>query len=517
MFLAEGKHSLWESEGAMRGEIVIVIDCGSTNIRTIAIDKEGRIAAQASRPNGPYLQTDGKPGWLVWDLEEIWQKAAETSREVTSRIRPGNIVAAIVTTWGADGAPVKRDGALTYPPICWQCPRTEEVAKSVVKEISAWEIFQITGYQIISFNTLLRMIWLRRNAPKALDDAHTWLMMPGLIAHELTGKFHIDPTSASTMMAMELEKRDWSDSMLELAGLDSGFFPEWHEPGQMIGEITEKAEKKCGVPSGTPVVTGGHDTQFALVGSGAKPDEAILSSGTWEILSVRTDSFKPNRIGFEGGLIIEADVQEGMWNPQLLMIGSAVLEWVRDKFFHELDSHEYDTMIKEAEETTPGANMVTFIPSLVRQSGPIRKYGAMGTILGLTLQTQRGHIYRAALEGLCFQLREALRILTEAAEFGASGIRIVGGGSKNDLWNQIRADITGLPVVVTAQKEATALGAAMTALVGVGEYSSLEEAGRCIFAEGGSFKPGANERLYEHFSERFVSALLGLKDYYGKS
>lgn len=106
--------------------------------------------------------------------------------------------------------------------------------------------------------------------------------------------------------------------------------------------------------------------------------------------------------------------------------------------------------------------------------------------------------------------------MTEATEFGAKGIRIVGGGSKNDLWNQIRADVTGLPVAVTAQKEATALGAAMTALVGVGEYSSLEEAGRRIFAEGGSFKAGANERLYEHFSERFVRALLSLGDYYGK-
>lgn len=517
MFLAQGKHSPWESEGAMREEIVAVIDCGSTNIRTIAVDKEGRIAAQASRPNRPYPQTDGKPGWLVWDLEEIWQKVAETSREVTSRIGPGNFVAVVVTTWGADGAPVKRDGALTYPPICWQCPRTEEVAKDIVKEMSAWEIFQITGYQIISFNTLLRMIWLRRNAPQALREAHTWLMMPGLIAHKLTGKFHIDPTSASTMMAMDLGKRDWSNSMLELAGLDSGFFTEWYEPGQMVGDITEKAEKKCGIPSGTSVVAGGHDTQFALAGSGAKSDENILSSGTWEILSVRTDSFKPNRIGFEEGLIIEADVQRGMWNPQLLMIGSAVLEWVREKFFPELGSHEYDTMIKEAEEMMPGADGVIFIPSLVRESGPIRKYGAMGTILGLTLQTQRGHIYRAALEGLSFQLRQALRILTEATKFGASGIRVVGGGSKNDLWNQIRADVTRLPVVVTPQKEATALGVAITALVGIGEYSSPEEAGRRIFAEGGTFKPGADKTIYKHISQRFMRALLSLKDYYGKS
>ena len=498
----------------MPGELVLVIDCGSTNIRAIAIDLDGRIIAQASRPNRPYPQTSGTPDWLVWDLEEIWQKIAGTSREVTSSVGPETIGAVIATTWGADGAPVKLDGTLTYPPISWQCPRTREAAKDVVKEISAWEIFQITGYQVISFNTLLKMIWLRKNASKTLDEADTWLMMPGLIVYKLTGKFHIDPTSASTMMAMDLKKRDWSDSLLELAVLDSSFFPEWYEPGQIVGQITENAEKKCAIPSGTPVIVGGHDTQFALVGSGTKPDEAILSSGTWEILSLRTSSFNPNRIGFEEGLIIEADVQPGMWNPQLLMIGSAVLEWVREKFFPELKSQRYDIMIKEAEETPPGADNITFIPSLVRESGPIRKYGTMGTILGLTLHTSRGHVYRAALEGLSFQLREALRILTEATEFHAKGIRVVGGGSKNALWNQIRADAAGLPIMVTAQKEATALGAAITAFVGVGQYNSLAEAGRHIFSEGGRFEPSTDRSFYENVSRRYMKALLSLKDFY---
>jgi len=500
----------------MSGTLVLVIDCGSTNIRAIAIDPYGKIIAQANRPNQSYPQTNGKPGWLIWNLEEIWQKISEASREVTYTTGPENIGAVIVTTWGSDGAPVKRDGTPTYPPISWQCPRTRKIAKNIVKEISAWRIFQITGYQVISFNTLLKMIWLRRNAPEALNEAYTWLMMPGLIVHRLTGQFHIDPTSASTMMAMNLKMRDWADSLLELANLDSSFFPEWYEPCQIVGHVTEEAEKKCGIPSETPVVVGGHDTQFAMLGSGAKPDDAILSSGTWEILSVRIGSFKPNQIGFEEGLIIEADVQPNLWNPQLLMIGSAVLEWVRELFFPELKGQDYDAMIKEAEKTPPGAGDVTFIPSLFRESGPARKYGALGTILGLTLQTSRDHIYRAALEGLSFQLREALRILTEAAGFHVSGIRAVGGGSKNALWNRIRADVTGLPIVVPAQKEATALGAAITAFVGIGRYGSIAEAERHLFSEGERLEPGVDRVFYKEVSKRYGKALLNLKDFYNE-
>ena len=104
----------------MHEELALVIDCGSTNIRSITINAEGLIVAESSRPNQPHPQSNGKPGWLVWDLEEILRKIAETSREVTRVVGSENIRAVIVTTWGADGAPVKRDGTLTYPPISWQ-------------------------------------------------------------------------------------------------------------------------------------------------------------------------------------------------------------------------------------------------------------------------------------------------------------------------------------------------------------------------------------------------------------
>jgi len=500
--------------GVKREEVVLIFDCGSTNLKAVTVNLEGRIVAQASRSNSSKPQKDGKPGWLVWDLEEIWRKLCEAAREVSKKTGSENIKAVTVTTWGADGAPVRRDGNLTYPPISWQCPRTEENVKKIEEKISAWDIFKITGYQLIPFNTLFKLIWLRENAPKALDDAYTWLMMPGLIAHKLTDEFHIDPTSASTMMAMDLKKRDWSSSMLELAGLDPSFFPEWREPGQIIGYVTDKAERQSGVPAGVPVIAGGHDTQFALFGSGAKMDEAILSSGTWEILGVRMDTFNPSRKAFEDGLIIEADVQPGLWNPQLLMMGSGVIEWVLDKFFSKLGDEKYDIMIRRAETVPAGSDGVTFIPSFVKESGPTKKYGTMGTILGLTLRTTRDQILRSTLEGLSFQLRQALRILSEATGMEIKGIRVVGGGSKNPLWNQIRADVTGLPVVVTEQKEYTTLGAALTTFIGIDRYRSLAEAKEYVFSQEKIFEPSRDRDIYETVFERYRKALDNLKDFY---
>lgn len=498
----------------MFSDLVLVLDCGSTNIRAVAVNPAGRLVCQVRRPNRAVPQPGGEPGWMVWDLEEIWDKLSQAVRKISTTVGPENIEAVILTTWGADGAPIRRDGTLTYPPISWQCPRTKKIAAEIVNQMPAWEIFKITGYQIISFNTLLRMIWLRQNAPQTLDEAYTWLMMPGLLVYRLTGKSHIEPTSASTMMAMDLGRREWSTQLLELAGLDADFFPEWSQPAEIVGQVTNQASEQCGLPKGIPVIAGGHDTQFALIGSGARPEEAILSSGTWEILGLRVNKFEPNCLGFEEGMLIEADAMPGLWNPQLLMMGSAVLEWIREKFFSDLRGHDYATMIKEASRIPPGAGGVTLLPSFVRDSGPTRKLGTYGTLLGLTLKTSRGHIYRAALEGLSFQLRHALQILAQATGFQPKGIRVVGGGSRNNLWNQIRADVTGLPVTVTVQREATVLGAALMAFVGIGRYRSFDEAQKSIHFDEQKFQPSDNHRLYEALFNRYTKVPVALQPFY---
>ena len=486
----------------------IVFDCGSTNLRVAAVNERGEIVAQSSAPNSPTPQP-GSPGWLIWDVDGIWRKLCALSRRVLASIDPKKVEAVSVTTWGADGAPVKRDGSLTYPAISWQCQRTREVVPEVLERISPREIFRITGYQVIYFNTLFKLYWLRKYEPNALREAHTWLMMPGLIAHKLSGEFHIDPTSASTMMAMDLGRRDWSSEMLDIAGLDPGFFPEWVEPGEVVGHVTGEAAQACGIPEGTPVVAAGHDTQFAIYAAGGGRDEAVLSSGTWEILALRLDKYDPNDEAFESGVIIEADVEKGLWNPQLLMIASAVLEWVKRLAYPELGPGEYAPMIEEAEKVEPGSSGLVFIPSFVPDSGPLSKFRVEGGVVGLTLATRRGQLYRAALEGLSVQLRMALEALQRSFRYTVKRVRVVGGGSRNELWNRIRASLLKLPVAVTRFREATVLGAALTAFKGVGMFRSFEEAVKSIDWRVREYAPSLTEE-YEKVYRRYLSVIKAL-------
>jgi L-fuculokinase len=486
----------------MKTPVSLVFDCGSTNLAVLAIDAKGRIQEDVGVPSSTSPQKGGAPEWRIWDLDDLWARLCRASKSVCARVAKDRLRAVIVTTWGADGAPVRPDGTLAYPIISWQCPRTQEMVPVIARKVSPWRLFRKTGYQIIYFNSLLRLLWLRKHAPAALDPKNRWLAVPGLISMKLSGELTIDPTHASTGMMMDLGRRDWADDLLALAGVDRSFFPRWVEPGGVIGTVT--------------LIAAGHDTQFAPIGSGARPGDAILSTGTWEILMCPVGRFAPNKAGFAGGLIIEAGAVRGMWDPQMLMMGSGVLEWVRKHLYADLAKGEkaYAAMIAEARKAGPGAGGVMLIPSFVAGTGPTKKFDTLGTILGLTIATERAQIYRAALEGLCFQLRDALRVLNAATGVRAKGVRVVGGGSKNDLWNQLRADITGLPVTTIAQKEATALGAAMVAFVGAGEFGSLAEAQRSFRLGETTFEPGRDRARYEALFRKYLSVPPALRKFY---
>ncbi|MGQ9473405.1 MAG: FGGY family carbohydrate kinase [Candidatus Caldatribacteriaceae bacterium] len=494
-------------------EYFLVLDCGATSLRSIAISPQGTILASSSLPNQPCLQEEGKE-WLIWDIEEIWQKICQNTRRVVAEIS-GKVLGVAVTTFGADGAPFRKDGRLTYPVISWQCSRTVPWAEKIASLVEPRELFRLTGYQIIPFNTLLKLLWLRENAPAALDEAHCFMMLPGIINFRLTGEMTADYTSFSTSMMMDVARRSFAEELLALAGLSSQFFPPFVEAGDVVGVISETASQEIGIPEGVPVVSAGHDTQFAIVGSMAEEGEVILSSGTWEIAALRVPYYVDSETAFKSGMLIELDAEKNLWNPQMLMIAGGVIEWVRRNFFAEIRDQKniYELMIEQAQSIPPGAQGVWVIPAFM-PSGPTKPHGTKGTILGLRLTSSRSQIFRATLEGLSFQLKQAILALQSAFNVTPHGVRVVGGGAKNKLWNQIRSDVLGLPVVTTSCEEATVLGATLFVMVGVGYARNLEEERKNSRIETHRFEPSEHSQMYQLLFEKYEKLPILLKDHY---
>ncbi|HCB1498884.1 L-fuculokinase [Klebsiella oxytoca] len=470
----------------MKNEVILVLDCGATNVRAIAVDRQGKIIARAATANASDIAVENS-AWHQWSLEAIVQRFAECCRQIHSELSSCRIRGITVTTFGVDGALVDEHGELLYPVISWKCPRTAAIMESISRFMPPQQLQQISGVGAFSFNTLYKLIWLKENHPQLLEQAHAWLFISSLINHRLTGEFTTDITMAGTSQILDIHQRDFSEQILQATGLSRRLFPRLVEAGDKIGTLQSDAANLLGLPAGIPVISAGHDTQFALFGAGAEQNEPVLSSGTWEILMVRSAQVNTPLLSHYAGSTCEMDSQEDLYNPGMQWLASGVLEWVR-KLLWTAET-PWQTLIEEARVIPEGAEGVKMQCDLLA----CQNAGWQG----VTLNTTRGHFYRAALEGLTEQLARNLQTLQKIGHFKATELLLVGGGSRNALWNQIKANMLDIPIKVLDDAETTVAGAAMFGWYGVGEFTSPEQARAQVSYEYRYFYPQTESELIE--------------------
>lgn len=468
-------------------DVVIVLDCGATNVRAIAVDTSGTIVAKGVLPNATVAAQEN-PAWHIWSLDDILDKFARCCASIRSSLDTATtrVVGLTVTTFGVDGALVDGHGELIYPVISWKCPRTAACMENIRKYADPATLQRISGVGHFSFNTIYKLIWLRENRPELLDAAEAWLFISSLITHRLTGVLSTDRTMAGTSQMFDLTQGRFSPAILESIGVSADLFPTIVAPGEIVGQLGDKAAHTLGLPAGIPVISAGHDTQFALFGSGAAMNQPVLSSGTWEILMARTAQVDTVSLSGFAGSTCELDSAVGLYNPGLQWLASGVLEWVKDTCWRGVDSQVvYEQMIAEATAVPAGCDGVTMVPELL--AGPNGVGG--GAYAGLSIASSRGHLYRAALEAMAHKLAGQLRELERICGFTADQLILVGGGSKNRLWNQIKADALRMPVRVVVENEITVLGAALYAFAGLGYYASPEAARSLVQYEYQVYEP----------------------------
>ncbi|MBK7627051.1 MAG: L-fuculokinase [Bacteroidales bacterium] len=457
------------------GDIVIVFDCGATNVRVIAINSKGDILASESLPNNT-RPDPSYPNYRIWDVKEIWDKMCLASKKVISRINADRIAGVTVTTFGVDGALFDKTGKMLYPVISWQCERTNPIMAGIDKYISLSELYRESGVLPFTFNTINKLIWLVEQKPEIVEKSHRFLFMPSIFSLFLTGEMMNDTTMAGTSMLTNIRTRGFSENILGKINFPVEKLGTNAEPGSITGKVNEKASNETSIPKGTPVVATGHDTQFAIFGSGAEKNQPVLSSGTWEILMVRAESSRSEKEQLELGITTELDSRPGLYNIGNQWIASGILEWAKRNLYGDIKDDVYEAMISGAEKVPAGSNGVRVIPKFYEEL----KGKPAGQILGLTMESTRDEIYRAMLEALSERLLEGKRALESAGGFKTESILCVGGGSKNRLWNQLRANYTGVPIKIIDHKETTVLGASLFVQAACGNASSPEDAREAI-------------------------------------
>jgi xylulokinase len=494
------------------------IDVGSTNLKAVLFGTDGRLVAKRDVPTECVHPDPAHPDWAVWRPEQIWGGIAESVRAVTAAAAGGEIVGVAVTGMGMDGVPVDKNGKWLYPFISWHCPRTAPQQAWWLEHIGADEQFARGGNQVWTFNTALRLLWMREHEPAILAKTHKWLLIEDFVNFMLCGELATDYSMASTTLLFDQRTQGWNSDFLSRARIDRALLCDPHPAGTVLGRVHAAAAEATGLKQGTPVVLGGHDYCCGCLPTGAFDPGVLLDVlGTWEMVvsALREPVLTPEVQRM--GVLVDSHVARGRYAVMGATVAADMLEWFKREIGvpalgGEAEGSEWARLIDLASRAPAGCNGVYFLPHMSGSFCPILDPASSGAFVGLRGIAGRGDLFRAVVEGLNYQFLEIVRGFERGLGAANGKIVAIGGPTKNKLWMQVKADVTGLAVEVPDLDEAVPLGAALLAGIGTGVYRDEREAFEQVWRPGATYVPDPQAQArYAELYARYESLYPALK------
>ncbi len=473
------------------------IDLGSTSLKAVIYDTAGNLVASASRPTERFHPDPAHPEWTVWMPDQIWGGSAAALKEAITKIGdPAQVKGVAVTGMGMDGVPVDERGRWLYPFISWHCPRTQPQFDWWVKNIGAEKTFSLGGNTLWRFSTALRLLWMAEHEPEILKRTYKWLLIEDYVNMMLSGQFATDYTMASCTLLFDQRKLDWSEEILGLSGIDRRLLTPAYPSGTRIGEVTAAAAAATGLAPGTPVVLGGHDYLCGALPVGAiRPGVILDVSGTWEVVLAATRQPVLTPEAQRTGVTVEAHVARDLYGIWGGAVSSDMVEWYRKEYGFEAKhkaeqsgSVDWDYLMAEAAASPVGARGVMFLPHLSGGGCPVNDIQSLGAFVGLSNFITKGDMLRAIIEGLDYQFLDIVKTM-QGLGVPFDHLVVVGGVIRNKFWMQNKADMVGRAIEVPEVEEATPLGAAMLAGMGVGIYKDDQDAFEQVRKPGVVYEP----------------------------
>ncbi len=479
-------------------DYLVGIDLGSTSLKAVVYDLAGNAVAKASRPTERFNPDPAHPDWAIWRPEQIWGGTCEALKQAISQLpKSARIRAVAVTGMGMDGVPMTKDGRWLYPFISWHCARTKPQQEWWLKNIGAEKQFSITGNPVWHINSALRILWMRENHPEILEKTHKWLLIEDFVNFMLCGEFATDYSMASNTLLFDQRKRAYSEELLRLSGIDRALLADPRPSGTLLGQVHAKAAEATGLPKGTPVVLGGHDFLCGALPAGAfKPGVVLSVLGTWDIIVAAIPEPVLTPQAATMGAWVDSHVARNMWAVMGSAVAAEMLEWFREQFGAEEKRRaeaeggvDWDYLMAAAAASPPGAHGAMFLPHMSGSSFPIVDPNSSGAFVGLRNIVTKGDMVRAVVEGLSYQFLQILKGLESGFGLKADTLVAVGGGTRNRFAMQNKADVAGKPIEAPELEEATPLGAAILAGIGVGLYRDEQDAYDHVARPGRIYEP----------------------------
>jgi len=465
------------------------IDVGTGGTRALLVDATGKIAGSFTGPHEDIHME--RPLWAEQRPENWWEAAQQAIRGALAQA-------------GASGSDVRGVGLsgqmhglvildaldeVIRPALIWCDQRSQAQVDAINDLLGKDTVLSYTANPVLTGFTLPKLLWVRDNEPAHFERLRKILLPKDYVRFGLTGEHATDVADASGTSLFDVARRTWSLEMADRVGVGRSYLPEVLESSRVSGRTSSAAAAATGLAEGTPVVAGAGDQAASGVGNGIV-ENSILSCtlGTSGVVFAYMERPEYNA---EGRVHTFCHAVDDAWHVMGVTQGAGLsLQWFRNNL---APASNYDALTREAATAAAGAQGLFWLPYLMGERTPHLDPAARGGWIGLTAKHTRADLIRAVMEGVSYSQKDCLEIIQRMG-VAVESVRLSGGGARSALWQQMLADIFGKPVAILENQEGSAYGAALLAMVGTGEYSSVPEATKATIREVQVCEPRAEEQ-----------------------
>jgi xylulokinase len=485
------------------------IDVGTSGTKTILVDLKGRVVASATA-DYPLLMP--KPGWTEQNPGDWWNAAKKTIAAVvkSAKVRPSDIRAVGLSGQMHGSVFLDKNRKVVRPCLLWNDSRTAEVCQEITQRLGEKMLHQSVANPVLTGFTLPKVVWLQEKEPARFRRVRHIMLPKDYVRMRLTGEIFTEVSDAAGSLMYDVHGSHWSTAILEALSIPVEWLPQVRQSHEPCGSITKEVAGETGLLAGTPVVGGAADQPAGAVGTGVvRQGQVMCSIGTSGVIFAATDH--PDVDAKERLHTFNHAVPHCWYLMGCVLSAGGSLAWYRNQFAEAARRQAkkekvdvYDILLGQAARIPIGSEGLFFLPYLTGERSPHKDPYARGAFVGLSVRTTREHMVRAIVEGVTFALRDCIEVIREQG-IKLSEIRATGGGARSKVWRQMLADVFQTEIALLSSEEGPALGGAILAAVGAGEFANTREACDHMIKIRSRVSPNRKnfdryEEAYRHFT-----------------
>ena len=472
--------------------LYIGIDLGTSSVKLLLVDSEGNIKNSVTKE---YPLIFPQPGWSEQEPCEWWSACTAGIKELLSGFDASQ-VAGIGCGGQMHGLVIldSKDEVIR-PAILWNDGRTFKEVEYLNNEIGKEKLSELTANIAFAGFTAPKILWVRKNEPDNFDRIEKIMLPKDYINYKLTGVHSCDYSDASGILLLDVKNRCWSEEMMEICGVCESQLPHLYESYEVIGTVIPEIAESLGLPAGVKVVAGAGDNAAAAVGTGTVGEGACnISLGTSGTIFISSDRF-----GVDPNNALHSFAHaNGRYHLMGCMLSAASCnKWFCDEI---LKTKDYAEEQKGITDDMLGSNRVFYLPYLMGERSPINDTDARGVFLGMSMDTTREDMLLSVLEGVAFAIRDSFEV-AKSLGINITRSNLCGGGAKSPLWRKIFANVLNITLDIPQTEEGPGYGGAMLAMVGCGEFSTVEECAASFVHITRSIEP--DPEIAARYEERY--------------